>query len=321
MITVRRIGILKCDTFLLLLLIFTVLAVAIIILIIHGALKNNYESEKWRVILFYIKIFGVQPTTIWPATSLQKCKVPWCILSDDRLLLRQSDAVIFHEEMSRTTSRELPRQRSTNQRWVYFVQENPHYTTFESSKYNGVFNWTMTYKRSSDIWAPYGSYRRRKNTEERDNYNSVRNISAKKTRLVAWATSHCSSPAFLREQFAEQLQLHIPVDILGKCNPKAPRCPRLSTECDELLRTYKFYLAIENGLCEDYITEKYSSQALQHDMVPVVMGGANYPELAIPKSYMNVLHFPSIEKLALYLKGLDQNSSAYNERETTKLNC
>ncbi|PFX21798.1 Alpha-(1,3)-fucosyltransferase C [Stylophora pistillata] len=148
-----------------------------------------------------------------------------------------------------------------------------------------------------------------------------RNISAKKTRLVAWATSHCSSPAFLREQFAEQLQLHIPVDILGKCNPKAPRCPRLSTECDELLRTYKFYLAIENGLCEDYITEKYSSQALQHDMVPVVMGGANYPELAIPKSYMNVLHFPSIEKLALYLKGLDQNSSAYNERETTKLNC
>lgn len=130
---------------------------------------------------------------------------------------------------------------------------------------------------------------------------------------MAWATSHCSSPAFLREQYAEQLQLHLPVDILGKCNPKAPRCPRLSTECDELLRTYKFYLAIENGLCEDYITEKYWSQALEHDMVPVVMGGANYPELAIPKSSMNVLHFPSIEKLALYLKGLDQNSSAYNE--------
>lgn len=130
---------------------------------------------------------------------------------------------------------------------------------------------------------------------------------------MAWATSHCSSPAFLREQYVEQLQLHIPVDIFGKCNPRAPQCPRASKQCDELLRTYKFYLAFENGFCEDYITEKYWSQALEHDMVPVVMGGADYRDLVIPKSYINVLDFSSVENLARYLKALDKNSTAYNE--------
>lgn len=50
MITVRRGRILKCDTILLLSLIFTVLALALIIVLIHGDLGNYNESEKWKVI-------------------------------------------------------------------------------------------------------------------------------------------------------------------------------------------------------------------------------------------------------------------------------
>lgn len=111
----------------------------------------------------------------------------------------------------------------------------------------------------------------------------------------------------------EQLQLYIPVDIFGKCNLRGKQCPRGSKMCDALLKKYKFYLAFENGLCEDYITEKYWEQALEHDMVPVVMGGADYNKLVIPKSYVNVLNFPSVESLASYLKALDHNSTAYNE--------
>ena len=60
----------------------------------------------------------------------------------------------------------------TFQRWVYFIQENPHYTSPEPLKYNGMFNWTMTYKRSSDVWAPYGTYRTVKNNDLRRSYFS-----------------------------------------------------------------------------------------------------------------------------------------------------
>lgn len=48
--TVRRGRILKCDTILLLSLIFTVLALTLIIVLIHGDLGNYNESEKWKVI-------------------------------------------------------------------------------------------------------------------------------------------------------------------------------------------------------------------------------------------------------------------------------
>lgn len=46
-----------------------------------------------------------------------------------------------------------------------------HPSPLRETRDNGVFNWTMTYKRSSDIWAPYGSYRK-KNIDDRKNYNS-----------------------------------------------------------------------------------------------------------------------------------------------------
>lgn len=119
--------------------------------------------------------YNIPRLTTWYGTCLCRGKQNLNIqrlncdeLTDDTQLLRQSDAVILH---GRDMPSELPRQRSTNQRWVYVIQENSHYTTPEPSKYNGVFNWTMTYKRSSDIWAPYGSYRK-KNIDDRKNYNS-----------------------------------------------------------------------------------------------------------------------------------------------------
>ena len=154
MFTIRR-KFFGYDLFLLISLILTIFTLAILIPAFNGT------SQKWKVILFYTKIFSHRPTTIWSPTSLQSCPVPWCIISDDKGLLRDSDAVIFH---GRDMPSVLPTERSTNQRWVYFVQENPHYTSPEPSKYNGVFNWTMTYKRSSDVWVPYGSYRTILNT-------------------------------------------------------------------------------------------------------------------------------------------------------------
>lgn len=75
---------------------------------------------------------------------------------------------------------------------------------------------------------------------------------------------------------------------------------------------YKFYLAFENAICKDYITEKFFG-ILGLDMVPVVFGGANYSEIAPPHSYIDVKDFSSVEKLADYLKTLDRDDAKYNE--------
>ena len=49
------------------------------------------------------------------------------------------------------------------------------------------------------------------------------------------------------------------------------------------------------------------------NVVPIVMGGANYTKLAIPGSYISVMDFKTVKQLAEYLQYLDKNNTAYNE--------
>jgi hypothetical protein len=47
--------------------------------------------------------------------------------------------------------------RSPKQRWIQWVMESAQYLYMDITKLNGMFNWTMTYKRSSDFYLPYGT--------------------------------------------------------------------------------------------------------------------------------------------------------------------
>ena len=73
---------------------------------------------------------------------------------------------------------------------------------------------------------------------------------------------------------------------------------------------YKFYLSFENAVCKDYVTEKFF-KVLNYDIVPVVLGGADYSKLAPEKSYIDARDFKSIADLAKYLKYLDKHPKAY----------
>ncbi|XP_012162774.1 uncharacterized protein LOC101451489 [Ceratitis capitata] len=75
-------------------------------------------------------------------------------------------------------------------------------------------------------------------------------------------------------------------------------------------RTYKFYLAFEEELCEDYVGENFF-KALQARLVPVVFGGANYSNFAPPNSYINARDFASMRELAEYLLYLDKNPTEH----------
>ena len=75
---------------------------------------------------------------------------------------------------------------------------------------------------------------------------------------------------------------------------------------------YKFYLSFENSFCKDYITEKFF-KVLNYNIIPIVLGRANYSKFAPSKSYIDVRDFQSIGQLAEYLKYLDKNETAYAE--------
>ena len=89
---------------------------------------------------------------------------------------------------------------------------------------------------------------------------------------------------------------HIPVDVFGECGNK--NCDQHKKGCHQYLEdNYKFYLSFENALCTDYVTEKLY-RTLSLDLVPVVMGRADYSHFAPPGSYIDIADFASPALLA-----------------------
>ena len=276
--------------------------------------NSSITKHAMKVILFYTTWFG---SPNWPGFDAEQnvsCGQLTCRLTHNRDELQKSNAVIFHgrDLPSGTALKKVEKSKPSKQRWIYFLMESPLNAGRNPALFNGMFNWTMTYRLDSDYLVPYGYYGPL-NPDEID--RKPKNYAEGKDKLVAWAVSHCG---MLRDEFVTKLLKFIKVDIFGACTNKFNQhesCPRGSQECNEKLQRYKFYLSFENSFCIDYITEKYWETPLSLNMVPVVMGGASYEneQLAIPGSFINVVDFESVKALAKYLMYLNSNDTAYNE--------
>ena len=276
--------------------------------------KQNETESAIKVILFYTKWYG---SPHWPGFDGEKnvsCDQLTCRFTYNRDEFHRSAAVIFHGVAlpSVTVLKKVEKSKPLKQRWIYDLGESPHNAGSNPALFNGMFNWTSTYRVDSDFWSPYGFYAPL-TPDEID--VKPKNYAEGKDKLLAWAVSHCGA---LRDVFVTKLLRYIKVDIFGSCAYKFHQhksYPRGSQECNKKLQRYKFYLSFENSFCTDYITEKYWNNPLSHNIVPVVMGGASYEnkQLAIPGSFINVVDFESVEALVKYLMYLNSNDTAYNE--------
>lgn len=191
------------------------------------------------------------------------------------------------------------------------------------------FNWTMTYKKSSDFYLPYGRVVAKKSHPPigspelekliadfgKNNqylaHNRTRNATA------AWFVSHCATQA-RRETYVKQLQDSMPVQVYGKCamsfHKKDQRkvCSRQDEdECYIMLeKKYRFYLSFENSLCGDYVTEKFFN-ILKYDVIPVTFNGADMSSVAPPNSYVNALDFDTPKELAKFLQKISEDDALY----------
>ncbi|KAF9813825.1 hypothetical protein SFRURICE_007980 [Spodoptera frugiperda] len=234
-----------------------------------------------------------------------KCPVDRCTLSSDARDAATADAILYKDHHTPFNVK-----RSPKQIWILYYLECPYHTASLRPSSVDVFNWTSTYRRDSDIVAPY---------EHWVYYDPLiiekdldRNFAANKTKKVAWFVSNCHARN-RRLQYARQLSKYIQVDIYGACG--AHHCPRTDPNCLEMLdKDYKFYLAFENSNCRDYVTEKFFVNGLQHNVLPIVMGAraSEYAALAPHNSYVHVEEFASPEELAAYLRRLDEDDNLYN---------
>jgi len=92
-----------------------------------------------------------------------------------------------------------------------------------------------------------------------------------------------------RNEYIRRLQNYISVDVYGGCGNLT--CERdKQRDCREMMgRDFKFYIAFENSMCFDYVTEKMFYN-VKFDIVPIVMDlHGNYDRFVPPKSFINAL--------------------------------
>ena len=277
-------------------------------------LKTSEALDQFVIIVWPAKHFmnewskqGVNEWTVQCGNGLI------CNMTFNHSLLPYADAVLFHgflKELPQHIRQALsvPVLRPTHQYWIYYNTESSirsKHNAINIAQYEPLFNWTMTYRLDSDIVFRSGLVLPGKHL---DGFNSKRNYLEGKTKIAFAVISNCFKP---RLNYIHKLQKYIDIDLYGKCRGHKSFC----RNCWNTVKyRYKFYLAFENSLCADYITEKTYKNAFDHEVVPVIMSGANLsnPLLMPQGSYVDARSYSNAKELATYLMEASNNSTLYN---------
>ena len=111
-----------------------------------------------------------------------------------------------------------------------------------------------------------------------DTFDDKHDFYADKLKFAVAVMSQCNRPS-QRGEYIKRMKEYVQVDIYGKCGKpcKASQHSKYD-ECKEKIgRDYKFFLAFENSICKDYVTEKFF-YILRHPIIPVVWGDGNYED-------------------------------------------
>ncbi|XP_076289265.1 4-galactosyl-N-acetylglucosaminide 3-alpha-L-fucosyltransferase 9 [Lasioglossum baleicum] len=263
----------------------------------------------------HIKRFTNKKYSPW-----ENCSVTECILSYRTKDIATADAVIFHLHLTKAVS-DLPVRKRREQRWIFLTDESPIHTFLygnqQISDYNGLFNWSMTYRMDSDIPVPYGRVISRSHVNVEYDRFTKDFLKNTKKKLIAVMGSNCAGTNN-RWSYVSELKtiLRDDLDIYGKClKGNVTACPgHFDNDCRGL-NVYKFYLAFENSNCKEYVTEKVFWNAYQKLAIPIIMGTSkkDCERLLPPHSFLHVSDFANPATLVNYVRYLDRHDEQYLE--------
>lgn len=256
-------------------------------------------------------------------TERVDCSRSSCMVTRNRKvqLYRRTASIIFYGTDFRAYEAPLP--RLPHQTWALFHEESPMNNYLLSHSVGiRLFNYTATFSRESDYpltlqWLPSLDYLLTPSAVSLEEKNRWRRAGLAP---VLYMQSHCDVPSD-RDRYVQELMKYIQIDSYGKCLNNRPLPAHLedtSTATGEdgrfmsFVARYKFHLALENGLCPDYVTEKLW-RPMHQGCVPIYRGSSSVADwLPNNRSVILIHDFPSPRDLAEHIKALDGDDEEYS---------
>jgi hypothetical protein len=238
--------------------------------------------NKSKLILYYTKFFGNdywynknEDEVYLNDFNANNCpiSVNACRITIDHKFFSESDASLIHLRESIDYKELNNISRQSNQRFVFFLKESPVHSPILSSKQHGqLFNYTQTYRPDSDITATtLRNFFWLFNHKIYPNYNFRSILKTKQSgKILVAIISNCKDSSN-RLKYIQELKEYISVDVYGQCGKP---CPAVLDCRQYAYSKYKFYLAFENSLCDEYVTEKFFLALHSARIIPIVLGWA-----------------------------------------------
>lgn len=272
--------------------------------------KKALNKSEIKYILFWDKFYENDTMNLGLGSDIfQRCPINSCVTTNNHsyMQVEDFDAIIFHSGRWDSSRDGVPKKRSWDQKYVFYSWESPYNTYFDETYVKDFYNWTLNYRRDSDIHFPYGMFYKRNAKCQQFKADSLRT----KSKLAMWMVSNCVTDGVeRRERYVYGLKKYIDVDVYGKCGTL--QCGS-DENCRKIMEdNYFFYLAFENTQTLDYVTEKMF-YTLKYNVIPVVFGNANYENIAPKKSVIDIKDVSTPKLLAEFLIRLSSNLSEYLE--------
>lgn len=274
--------------------------------------------------IIFLRSNGKGQTIIWWTPFITgerfiQCKEVFCFITDNRTLLAETDpALLFYGTHFNKSDLPLPRKHYI---WGLLHEESPRNSPLlNHESVLGLFNYSSTFSRYSDLPLTVQYLPSLESITSLDFFKTFEEKNSFSLSPIVYIQSDCVTPNN-RDSYVQELMKYIKIDSYGKClnNKKLPESlddplpNMMSPDLLNLIGHYKFAIAFENALCEDYITEKLW-RPLIVGTIPLYIGSSSVKDW-IPNndSIILPLEFHSPRELANYLQSINSNSDAYNK--------
>ena len=239
--------------------------------------------------------------------------------SDCYLTVGDEDYISSHVVLfvAPALGRRRPPPKLPGQIWIFYNLESPIMFSMDLSSWNNLFNWTVTHRRDSDVHHGYAEYKPFKDKELRN--KRMPNISDQSHFNIGWMVSNCKTPS-KREEFVKLMKRNsnakLQFNILGACGKQKCSKSKFQECLRKFMKSNDFYLAFENSLCKDYITEKVMNiYAHNLDIVPVVRGPSEQNNIYLPpNSFINTQELDGVVNVMNTIHSVGSENEHYTSK-------